>query len=65
MIQSRKKSQGNLFEESKLDILKNQVKELDMKISRALKKNDFNQAKELTDIQAELLNQLLQIGDTE
>jgi uncharacterized membrane protein (DUF106 family) len=64
MRQNRSINQGNLFEQPQLEILKMQVKDLDRNISKALKKGDFQTAKKLTEQQAELLNKLLELGDS-
>ena len=64
MRSNHSRNQGNLFEQSSLELLKIQVKELDKQISTALKRSDFSKAKQLTDKQALLLNQLLEFGDT-
>jgi uncharacterized membrane protein (DUF106 family) len=57
--------QENLFGHSELTGLRNRVHELDQQISIALKNQDYQKAKKLTDQQAELLQVILEKGDNE
>ena len=56
-------AQENLFGLTEIEALKRRIKELDQQISRALKKGDYANAKNLTDRQAELLQKILEEGE--
>jgi len=57
--------QEDLFESSRFQELRRRVRELDLLIARALKKSDYDQAKEFTDQQAQIIQELVALGDGE
>jgi len=57
--------QEDLFESSRFQELRRRVRELDLLIARALKKSDYDQAKEFTDQQAKIIQELVVLGDGE
>jgi hypothetical protein len=56
-------AQQELFDAPSEEKAKRRVKELDAEIETALKRNDFTRARSLTDMQSELLKQLLDNGE--
>lgn len=55
--------QVNLFGVSKSEELEHRVKELDESIDLALKRNEYSRAKELTDEQKKVIQELVQMGE--
>ena len=64
MKRRNRSEQENLFGLPELETLKRRIKELDLQISKALKQNDYTRAKQLTDQQAELLQAMVENGET-
>jgi uncharacterized membrane protein (DUF106 family) len=57
--------QKELFGLSKIQELQEQIRELDESISKALKNNHYDKAKTLSDRQKSLIQELVELGDTE
>jgi hypothetical protein len=55
--------QENLFETTGPRQMRRRVKELDMLISRAMKQDRYDQARELTQQQADIIRKLVEIGE--
>ena len=55
--------QKDLFGESKTKNLRIQVKELDRMIASAMKKKEYQKAKELTDQQSEIIQELVNLSE--
>lgn len=60
---NRSDAQGDLFDTPKPQELRRRVRELDSMIAKALKKNEYETAKSLTDQQKELIQQLVDRGE--
>ena len=58
-------AQEDLFGSSRVQNLQQQVKELGVSIDQALKKNNYQEAKELTAKQESLINELVTLGSGE
>ena len=58
-------AQKELFETSRAEELDRRVKELDKLISNALKRNDYEKAKEWTNEQESIIQELVELGGTE
>jgi len=56
--------QGDLFEAPGQQLDQNRVRELDRLIAQALKKNDYQAAKTLTAEQEQLIQKLVESGDS-
>jgi hypothetical protein len=56
-------AQQELFDAPSGEKARRRVKELDAEIETALKRKDFTRARSLTDMQSELLKQLLDNGE--
>jgi len=56
--------QGELFGTSDVLELKNRIRELDRRMARAMKAEDYTLAKTLTEQQETLIQQLVQLGDS-
>ncbi len=65
MRTSRIAVQEDLFESSRFQELRRRVKELDLLIARALRKSDYVRAKELTDQQSKVIQELVALGEGE
>jgi len=65
MRTSRIAVQEDLFESSRLQELRRRVKELDLLIARALRKSDYVRAKELTNQQSKVIQELVALGEGE
>jgi len=63
MKRGQSSGQENLFGIPELEAIKRTIKELDRQISDAIKKNDYERAKKLTDQQAELLQAMVENGE--
>ena len=57
--------QEDLFESSKSQELRQRVKELDLLISKALKQDDYDRAKEYTEQQKRFIQELVEMGEAE
>lgn len=57
--------QEDLFESSRVPELRRRVRELDTLISRALKQANYDRAKELTEQQKAIIQELVELGDAE
>jgi len=55
--------QEDLFGASKPKTLRLKVKELDHLITHAMKKKDYQKAKELTDLQSKIIQELVTLGE--
>ena len=64
MKNPRVAAQENLFGSSRSREMWSRVKELDTLIARALKENDYDRAKKLTDQQARLIQELVVLGES-
>ncbi|MFO7890777.1 MAG: hypothetical protein R6V04_10610 [bacterium] len=56
-------NQEDLFDVSKTNDLQYKVRELDKKIHQSLKNNDYQKAKELTDLQKEYIQELVSLSE--
>lgn len=65
MTDHRVAIQKDLFESSRVPELRRRVRELDTLISRALKQANYDQAKELTAQQKAIIQELVELGETE
>jgi len=63
MMKHRITIQEDLFESSRSLELRRQIQELDRLIAREMKKKQFEKAKELTQKQESLIQELVIIGD--
>ena len=57
--------QEDLFESSEVPELRRRVRELDKLILRALKHDNYERAKELTEQQKSIIQELVNLGDKE
>ncbi len=55
--------QQNLFGFSEPEVIRRRVKDLDREIASAMKQKQFERAKQITDEQAELIRQLVEMGE--
>ncbi len=60
---NRKSNQEDLFDYSQTNDLQYKVRQLDDKIRKSLKDNDYKRAKELTELQKKYIQELVNIGD--
>jgi hypothetical protein len=65
MKRFRINGQEDLFEKSRSRELQIRVKELDYLIAQAIKRSDFNQARELTEQQKSIIQELVAMGESE
>jgi len=65
MTDHRVAIQEDLFESSRVPELRRRVRELDTLISRALKQANYDRAKELTEQQKTIIQELVELGDAE
>jgi len=65
MTDHRVAIQEDLFESSRVPELRRRVRELDTLISRALKQANYDRAKELTEQQKAIIQELVELGDAE
>lgn len=65
MTDHRVAIQEDLFESSRVPELRRRVRELDTLISRALKQANYERAKELTEQQKAIIQELVELGDAE
>ena len=65
MIDHRVAIQEDLFESSKIPELRRRVRELDTLISRALKQANYDRAKELTEQQKAIIQELVEMGEAD
>lgn len=65
MKRLRINGQEDLFEKSRSRELQIRVKELDYLIAQAMKRSDFNQARELTEQQKSIIQELVAMGERE
>lgn len=56
--------QEELFEKDRIEKLRQKIKELDREIASALKNKNFAHAKTLTIQQSQLLQELMELGET-
>ena len=63
MTPRRNAFQEDLFETPRTQELQRRVKELDIKIARALKKNEYEQAKALTHQQEQIIQELVSLSE--
>ncbi len=59
----RSDAQGDLFETPQPQELRRRVRELDALISKALKKGEYDKAKDLTEQQKKLIQELVDSGE--
>jgi uncharacterized membrane protein (DUF106 family) len=57
--------QKELFGSSRVQELQEQIRELDHSIAEALKSNHYDKAKMLSDKQKNMIQELVELGDTE
>ncbi len=57
------KQQGDLFGLPEIETLRNEIQELDEAIAKAIKADNYNKAKELTEIQEQLIQRLVDLGE--
>ena len=65
MKRQRNRQQVDLFDAPKSLEIKERVRELDRQISGALKKNDYDKAKEMTKEQEGLIQELVKMGEAQ
>lgn len=58
-----KSNQEDLFDVSKTSDLEYKVRELDKKIYQSLKNNNYQKAKELTELQKKYIQELVNLSD--
>ena len=56
--------QEDLFDVSKPQSLRRRIRELDRLIAKAMKRNDYEQAKSLTEEQKRFIQELVAMGET-
>ena len=65
-MRSRKNHrQESLFEVPRIQELRNRVRELDAAIASALKRRDYSEARELTQEQERIIQQLVDMGESD
>lgn len=63
-MKSRKNSmQGDLFGNSEIYNLKSEIQDLDEAIAKALKADNYNKARELTEKQEFLIQKMVELGE--
>lgn len=56
--------QENLFDVSRPEVLRRRVRELDLLIAKALRKNNYDKARALTEEQKRNLQELVDLGES-
>lgn len=65
MKRQRNRQQVDLFDAPKSLEIKERVRDLDRQISSALKKNEYDKAKEMTKEQEDLIQELVKMGEAQ